>query len=115
MEQGTEVFFACQSPHAKSANNAIRPSHKGANALPYSALDVRCPKCGSYAGQACRSSKGRSIRYPHDTRVEASAAEYRSAVRLRILNRIRGLNGEEFGPRPTWERYFLAAREGVCA
>jgi len=58
-------------------------------ALPYDALNARCSMCRAVPGRRCASSRGKAIRYPHRQRTEAAAAEYRSAVRLQILDRTR--------------------------
>ncbi len=73
----------------------------GLASLPYSPLDVTCPRCRAYEGRKCVTPRGNRLRYPHIERTELSASEYRSAVRLQILSRIRGLvpiEDEEFGP-----------------
>lgn len=67
-----------------------RPTQSRRNrALPYDALNGRCPMCRAVQGRRCVSSRGKAIRYPHRQRTEAAAAEYRSAVRLQILDRTR--------------------------
>jgi hypothetical protein len=56
---------------------------------PYNPLTARCPKCRAPIGRRCVSSLGNAIRYSHRQRTEAAAAEFRSAVRLQILDRTR--------------------------
>jgi hypothetical protein len=58
-------------------------------ALPYTALDVRCPMCGSCSAKRCRSSKRTVLRYPHFQRIELAAERFRAEARLRILEGIR--------------------------
>lgn len=58
-------------------------------ALPYSPLDVKCPRCGSYSGRRCQSSKRKLLRYPHFQRVELAAERFRAEARRQILEGIR--------------------------
>lgn len=58
-------------------------------ALPYAALDVRCPMCDSYSGKRCRSSKQKPLRYPHRQRLELAAERFRAEVRFQLLNQAR--------------------------
>jgi hypothetical protein len=58
-------------------------------ALPYSALDARCPMCRAVPGRRCVSSRRKALRYPHRQRIEAAATEYRSEARREILEQTR--------------------------
>jgi hypothetical protein len=108
----TEVSATRQAPHANQ-----HLSRKGISLTPYDPLGEKCPKCRAYEGKPCVSSKSKKLRYPHVERVEASASEYRSAYRLKILGRIRRLvpMGEEFGSRRLGGREFAARSGGEYA
>lgn len=58
-------------------------------ALPYCALDVKCPRCGSYSGRRCQSSKRKLLTYPHFQRVEVAAERFRAEARRQILEQVR--------------------------
>jgi hypothetical protein len=69
-------------------------------ALPYDALNARCPMCRAVPGRRCVSSRNKAIRYPHRQRIEAAAAEYRSEIRREILDQTRRHPfGRAFSPR----------------
>jgi hypothetical protein len=56
---------------------------------PYNALAARCPKCRAARGRSCISASRKRLRYPHRERIERAAADYRSQVRRKILDRTR--------------------------
>lgn len=68
-------------------------------ALPYSALDAKCPRCGSYCGKPCRSSKQNVLKYPHRQRLELAAERFRAEARRQILERLRRHPWGAFSPR----------------
>lgn len=73
-------------PHVVPASQPA--NHKRAE-LPYNPLDVKCPRCGTYAGKRCVSSQGKPLRYAHTQRLLAAAVEFRSEIRRQNLDRAR--------------------------
>jgi hypothetical protein len=70
----------------------MEPYHSTSNPskhTPYNPLTARCPKCRAAMGRACISVRHKALRSPHQERVEYAAAEYRSGLRLQILDRAR--------------------------
>lgn len=82
----------------------MEPYHSNCSlhkSTPYNALTARCPKCRAAVGRSCNSGRHNALRYPHRERIESAAAEYRSEVRLQILEERR---------RHPWSHAFSSRR-----